>query len=237
MPNVAPVEPHTGVERLFDDVFCVTGSVQFKPLVRLNRNMVVIKTGDELTVINSVRVDGDAKAELDALGKVAHVVKIGFHGMDDAWYVEEYGAKLWTLPGIDHGDLVADELLKPEHVPIRDAQLFTFEHTNKPEAALLINRHGGLLVTCDSVQHWEAKPFMSLMGKLITKAMGFQYPAQIGPPWSKVQTPEGGSLKPDFERMVALPFKHIIGGHGGLLRDKGPQLLQASIDRKWPSSL
>ena len=92
-----PVEPHGSLEPIFEDAWYVTGSVVFKPLLRLPRNMVVLRHGDELTVINSVRLSADGESALDALGKVTHVMKIGFHGMDDAYYLNRYGAKMWTI--------------------------------------------------------------------------------------------------------------------------------------------
>ena len=65
--------------------------------------------------------------------------------------------------------------------------------------------------------------------------MGFKHPAQIGPPWRKMMTPEGGSLKPDFDRLVQLPFKHLIGAHGGLASDNANELLRATIARTFPA--
>lgn len=162
---------------------------------------------------------------------------IGFHGMDDAFYVQNYGAKLWGHAGAEHAHgLTADHLLTADGpLPVPGTKLFMFEDTVKAEAALLVEK-AGLLITCDSVQHWEKSGLMSPMAKVVTKLMGFQHPAQIGPPWSKKMTKEGGTLRPDFDRLVALPFTAIIGGHGGLLRTGGPARLQDSIDRKYGSA-
>ena len=98
---------------------------------------------------------------------------------------------------------------------------------------LLVERDGGLLITCDSVQHWEPSNLMSFMAKAVTGVMGFKKPAQIGPPWRKVNTPEGSSLKPDFERIAQLPFDKLIGGHGGLAASGAQALLKASIAREF----
>lgn len=226
MSNHPAVMPHGALEPIFDDAWFLTGSVNFKPLVRLGRNMVVLRHDGELTLINSIRLDPDGEAALDALGKVAHVVKIGFHGMDDAYYVEKHSAKQWAIADAP-GALVEDG-----EFPIPGVKIFMFEDTNKPEAALLVARDGGLLITCDSVQHWAPQPLASPLANLITGFLGFKKPAQLGPPWRKIMTPAGGSLRPDFERLAALPFSKLIGGHGGLLSANAPELLKASIERE-----
>ena len=186
--------------------------------------MVILRHGGELTVINSVRLDAEGESALDALGKVTHVMKIGFHSMDDAYYVDRYEAKMWT---VGDGSLSEDSQL-----PFPDARVFMFKQTVVPEAALLVEREGGLLITCDSVQHWVPKEVMSRAAKIVTRLIGFQQPAQIGPPWRKKQTPPDGSLKSDFERLADLPFQCLIGGHGGQLESNGPTLSRASIQRE-----
>lgn len=222
--SFAPVAPHGALEPIVEDAWFVTGTVVFKPLVRLVRNMVVLRHDGELTLINAVRLDEAGEAALDALGKVAHVIKIGIHGMDDAYYLDRYNAKHWK----------AAELTVETELPVPGLRVFLFEHTLSPEAALLLDRDGGVLITCDSVQHWVPHDLMSPMAKVVTRLMGFQQPAQIGPPWRKKQTPAGGSLKPDFDRLAALSFDKLIGGHGGLLAQDGTATLKATIARTYP---
>ena len=223
-------QPHGGIEEIFADAFFVTGSVMFKPLVRLVRNMVILRDGEELTLVNAVRLNGEGEAALNALGKVKHVVRIGFHGMDDGYYVSRYQAKYWSVPGSSGPESDAT-LSEDGGLPVSNARTFMFRDTVVPEAAILLERGGGLLITCDSIQHWAPHELLSPAARLITRLIGFQYPAQIGPPWRKKQTPPGGSLKSDFERLEALPFNHIIGGHGGLLRDDAKPKLRETIER------
>lgn len=55
----------------------------------MNRNMVIVKSGDELALINPVRLSDAALSQLDALGNVRHVLRLGdFHGLDDRFYVD-----------------------------------------------------------------------------------------------------------------------------------------------------
>ena len=130
----------------------------------------------------------------------------------------------------------ATELTEGGAFPVPGVQILRFQHTTSPEAALLLERDGGLLITCDSVQHWAPSPLMSPMAKVLTFAMGFRKPAQIGPPWRKKQTPPGGTLRPDFERLAALPFDRLIGGHGGLLSESANKTLTASVTREFGGS-
>lgn len=224
-----PAMPHHGLVPIVEDAWYLQGSANLQPLVRLQRNMVVLRNEGELTVINAIRLDAEGEAKLDALGKLTHVVKIGSHGMDDAYYLDRYRAKHWALPG------VAEELgaspLRDGSMPHPGLSLFLFELTNKPEGALLLEADGGLLITCDAVQHWEPSDLSSLGAKVITRLMGFHHPAQIGPPWRKMMTPAGGSLRADFERLAELPFQHLVGGHGGLCRGEAKRHLRATIRR------
>lgn len=230
----AAVEPHAEITPLFEDVWSVTGSVVMAPLVRITRTMVILRASDGLTVVNAVRLSDAGERRLAELGEVRHVVRIGGHKMDDAWYVHQHGASLWALPGVRHLHcLETAEVLQADHVPMSELELFQFEHTVDPEAALLYRRHGGLLITCDSVQNWEHTDGCSAMGKLAAHAMGFMTPAQIGPPWRKRMTPAGGTLEPDFHRLLDLEFRHLIGAHGGLLRDEAQSHLRATIERTY----
>jgi hypothetical protein len=228
-----PQQPHDKIERIIENIYFLQGSIVLKPLIRLPRNMVIIKNGEELTVINSVRLSGPEEEDLAKLGKVKHVMRIGLHSIDDAYYVNKFKAKYWRVKGIqDGGELNPDEEISEEtQLPFPNGNVFLFKKTNKGEAAILISSEGGLLITCDSVQHWVPSKFLSICGNVVTKFMGFQNPAQIGPPWLKKMTPSGGSLKDDFDRLSKLPFKFLVGAHGGVLRDNGSELLKKTIDR------
>jgi len=242
-------EPHGALQPIFEDAWFLTGSIQMAPLLRIARNMVVLRHGGELSLINSVRLDEAGESALLALGKVAHVLKIGLHGRDDAYYLERFSAKVWCLPDqLGHPDLAQRDpdaglgagseqrspklLTKECRLPIPGARLFLFEATQRQEAAILLEKEGGLLVTCDSLQPYAPSELISPLGRLASRLMGFEYPLQIGRPWRKRQTPKGGSLRGDFERLEALPFQRIIGGHGGLLQDQVKGHLRAAIERE-----
>ncbi|HTJ80930.1 MAG TPA: hypothetical protein VL400_04380, partial [Polyangiaceae bacterium] len=102
--------------------------------------------------------------------------------------------------------------------------------TKAPEGALLVQRAGGILITCDSAQNWPDTSGCSLPAKVVTRLMGFtKRPAQIGGPWRKGMTPPGGSLKADFERLAKLDFDKLIAAHGGPLLSGARRALEATI--------
>ena len=233
MTNHAPVLPHGSIEEIVDDVFWVQGSAQLAPGMRLTRNMVIVRSGDDLTVVSPVRLSPAGETELERLGTVRHVVKIGFfHGIDDAYYLERFGATYWALPdGTRPEDPTPENELRPDSLPINDAELFEFHDTINKEGALLIRRAGGVLITCDAVQHWSNTKGCSPPARLVSHLIGFRRrPAQIGPPWRKRMTPKGASLKSDFERLAGLDFTHLIGAHGHPLRDSAKQDLMATVE-------
>src|SRR4051794_16135964 len=101
-------------------------------------NMTIVRDGNALTLINAIRLDDEGLAELDVLGRVANVVKIGWlHARDDAFYKARYGATFRAMPGMTHAHgLAADRALRPG-----DAMPFLLT----PVPQLLFWPSGGLL--------------------------------------------------------------------------------------------
>ena len=218
------------LHQAFTDIHVLHSTVRMGPGMRIPRTMVVLCDGGRLTVINAARPNDANLAALDALGTVAHVLKIGMHGMDDAWFLDHYDATDWALPGVDPDGRTVGRRLTDDDLPLPWLSLFTFRDTTQPEAALVADRDGGVLLTCDSVQNWSDLDGCSTLGKGVTVAMGFnKRPANIGPPWKKIQTPKGGSLQADFQRMLDLPFDSLIGGHGKPMKGGAKAALTATV--------
>lgn len=214
-----PAYPHDPIEELFADVFFVHGSIKIGPGMRMNRNMLVVRHGEALTLINPVRLSEDGLAKLDALGAVKHVMRLGdFHGLDDRFYVDTYGAKFWCQPGqetykVPSADVLIEEGTSP---PFADAEFFLFKRAKYPEAALLLRKHK-LLITTDSVQYLTDWSYTTPFTKLVLKLMGFRLGLLIGKPWLKRVTPNGDSMGADFERLLQLEFEYLVSAHGSLL--------------------
>ncbi len=231
MSEMPDAMPHGEIEEVFPNIFFVTGTTKPKfqgTQFQFSRNMTIVRDGEELTLVNTVRLDDAGLKALDALGKVAHVVKLGaFHGMDDAFYKQRYGAKQWALPGMEHeGGHATDTELSAGSLPFNGCSLFAFETSDKPEGLLLIEREGGILVSCDSLQNWaEADRFFSPESTQMMTQFGFITPANVGPGWRQSCNPEAK----DFKRLEALTFRHLLPAHGTPLKNEAHERLSQTF--------
>ena len=119
----------------------VRGGIRLKGVLRISRNMAIVRNGDELALVNPIRLDADGERDLRALGTVKHVVRLGaMHGKDDPYYVERAGAELWCQPGgSTYPEPAAGHALGADGaLPFPDAELFCFEGAQQPEAAILL---------------------------------------------------------------------------------------------------
>ena len=219
-----PALKHGSLDEVFPDVFFVRGSMKMNGLVAFSRAMTVIREDDQLVVINAMRLDDAGLDLLDGLGTVTDVLSIaGFHGRDDAFYRNRYGAKVWDLEGHVYAKgfnanpspadayFEADEKLSAgSPLPLADARLHVFD-TKTPEAIVVLERHGGVLVTGDSLQNWAtADEYFSWMGKAMMKMMGFIKPHNVGPGWLKAAQPTAAQMR----AVLDIEFDHVLPAHG-----------------------
>lgn len=89
MPSYSPGWPHSDIQEIFPNIFFVTGTNKTRyngVELQHNRNMIIVRKKNKLSLINTVRLNDNGLASLDALGKVENVIRIGaFHGRDDAF--------------------------------------------------------------------------------------------------------------------------------------------------------
>jgi hypothetical protein len=184
--------------------------------VKFSRNMVAVLTSDGWVLLNPVRISTAAEAAMLEKAPFKHAVRLGtFHGRDDGYYVDRFGVEFWGAPGEQAYSQPAftRTITEDGAFPIPGAHAIVFRNALRAECAVLLPEHR-LLVTCDSVQHYENDTLISPLGRAVMYPMGFFTPCVIGPIWLKAVTPRGGSLRPDFERVLALDFDNLISGHG-----------------------
>ena len=219
--SAAPVYPHDPIEQIADDVFMARGSINMNRIIRITRNMAIVRHGDELTLIDPIRLNDTELGRLESLGEVKHVMRLGaFHGVDDPYYVERYRPTFWCQEGgTAYPEPPVDRpLSEGGELPFDNASLFCFRKTKNPECALLLHTGGGLLVTCDAIQHYGDYSNNNLPARLMMPFIGFPKKTIIGPIWLKFMTPEGESLKDEFERLLTLDFDSLFSAHGTFLK-------------------
>ena len=232
MDQFPPALPHGPIEEVFPDVFFVSGAMEtvLQGMAwKFSRNMTVVRDGERLIIVNSVRLSEEGLAELNKLGRVTDVVRLGsLHGRDDPFYVDRYGAEYWAMPGMEHETgLKATRSLTEDPLPISDATIFEFRTTQIAEGILRLDRAGGILIACDALQNWlSPDEFFSDASRELMQNMGFFTPANLGPVWVQAAAPAGD----DFARLKELPFRHALCGHGEPLRDTAHENFSATIN-------
>lgn len=209
----SPAWPHGELTPFLSELWYVMGTNRVHHAganLQTSRTMLVVRDGARLTLVNTVRLDDDGLRQLEALGAVSGIVRLGaFHGRDDAFYRDRYAARLWQCG--EHAEL-----------PIAGASAHAFATSRHPEAALLLEREGGILVTCDAVQNWsEVDQFFSAETGQSFEAAGLIRPVNIPSTWLGACEPE----ESDFERLLALPFRHLVTAHGPPRLDDAHALL------------
>ncbi len=230
----APVYPHDPIEEVLPDVFMVRGSIRFNAFMRISRNMAILRHAGELTLVNPIRLNEDEEQNLRSLGQVKHIFRLGpFHGLDDAYYVDRFGAELWTAgESKTYPEPKADATLTPgADLPVPDTEVITFAGTRQPEIALLCHRNGGLLLTCDAIQHYGDYRHNTWLARLMMPFIGFPRTTIVGPIWLKFMTPEGGSLEAAFRSLLQHDFDMLLSAHGSFLGRGAHDAVKKAVDK------
>ena len=234
-----PAYPHDPIEEIAPDVFMARGSIPLNAMMKITRNMAIVRNGSELTVINPIRLNPVGEAQLAELGEVKHVLRSGpMHGVDDPYYVDTFNATFWSLKGgttYTQPD-IDEELTEGGPLPFPNAELFCYRTTVQPESAILMKTDKGLLLSCDAIQHYGDYRHNNLPARLLMPFIGFPKTTIIGPVWIRIMTPEGASLKGEFERLLNLEFDALLSAHGSFLQTGAKAAVQKAFDKVFEGS-
>lgn len=232
--SYSPAWPHGELRPFLDGLWYVMGTNFVHHAgadLQTSRTMLVVRDGDDLTLVNTVRLDEAGLRALDALGTVRDVVRLGaFHGRDDPFYRRRYGARLWAVPGSVHADGRAEDrgIAERGELPIVGASAHVFGTARHPEAALVLERSGGVLVACDAVQSWSyVDGFFSAETGAAFEAAGLVRAANVPSTWLGACAPDPS----DFARLLALPFRHLVSAHGEPLLEDARERLAENVRR------
>lgn len=226
---------HGDIKQMFEDVFFVQGSVNMGPGINISRNMIIVRQKNELTLISAVRLNEATLTQLESLGSVKHIVRLGayhlghMNGLDDDFYLNRYGAKHWLLPGMKQKNKTAEvETLSRANLPFANADLFVFSSSPMPEGLIIINWDGGIVISADSLQNWDrVDEFFSEQAGIMMKKAGFIQAANIGPEWMRANSPS----QENFEQVKNLVFCHLLPSHGQPLLNTARRDISTTIDK------
>jgi hypothetical protein len=232
-----PALYHLPVRECFPDVWLASSAISMaiplKLKIMFSRNMVAVRGPEGWVLLNPVRLSESAEAELLTVAPFKHAVRLGsLHGRDDRYYVDKFGVEFWGVPGVQKypEPKFSQVIIEGGPFPISGAQVEIFKDAKLAECVVCLPQHR-LLVTCDSVQHYDHDRLISALGKVVMYPMGFFTPCVIGPLWLKMVTPPGGSLRADFERVLALDFDNLISGHGTPKIGGAKEALAQNVER------
>lgn len=224
------------LERFADGVWVDAGPVSFLGL-RLTASMTVVAVPDGLLVIAPLPLTPERRAAVTALGAVAHLYAPNtFHHLWLGDWIREFPRAQVHAPAAlaakRHDlriDRAHDEAPSPfgdvlEEVPIRGFRLV--------ETAL-VHRPTGTAILTDLV-HNVGRPEHTWT-KIYTKLMGFYDRVALSRVLRWTAFDDRAAARESVDRLLALPFEHLIVGHGAPLAAHGHELL-ASATRFLPTA-
>mmetsp|Transcript_4537 Transcript_4537/g.5090 ORF Transcript_4537/g.5090 Transcript_4537/m.5090 type:complete len:239 (+) Transcript_4537:348-1064(+) len=238
MNNCYGQEPHDPIVQLpgVEDVYYVHGDHYYMPIMKMNRNMVIIKEGSDLSLINPIKLTTEGEEELLKLGTIKRIIRLGFwHGSDDEYYKKTFNVPLWA-PGAStvYPDIEIDVKFTEDDELFPGSKTVIFDKDLKLGAEAVFT-YKGVLFTCDCIQYHSSYTRCNLMGKMMLPMLGLKG-LVIANPWMEAtQLPEGKSVKPDFERIMELDFDQFISAHGHCYERGAKDAVRAAIDTQFQS--
>lgn len=232
MANFPLARPHGPLTRVAEGVHCVRGGFAMGPGVMISRTMTVLQAGDGLVILNAVRLSDAGQAELDAMGKVKHLVKLSdSHAIDEPFYADRYAPEVWTLPDAKLQGITATRKLGPDG-PVAGGVVVTFAGTRGwREVAYWVPLGGGTLVTCDAVQNCADTDGASFLGRVMMSLMGFKGGVIVPPMWRRMQKVSGVQVREAFACFAGLACANLVTGHGPPLVGGADAAVRAAIAR------
>ena len=224
--------PHGPIQSVTEQLHFVRGSMRVNALLRISRNMAILKDDDGLTLVNPIRLNADGEQALARLGAVKRILRLGaMHGIDDAYYRTLFGAELWAQAG---GTIYPDPPIDRDTAtgfPLPHATLFRFEGVRQPESALLVPGAPNVLLTCDAIHHHGDYTYNNRIIRMAMPFIGIPETTVVGPIWLKRVTPAGESLRGEFERLLELDFDALLGAHRTFLDHGAKAAARAAVTR------
>lgn len=118
-------------------------------------------------------------------------------------------------------------------MPFSKCSLFVFETSKFPEGILCLERNGGILITCDSIQNITiTDKYYSPETAQLFQAQGLVKPANISSIWLEATQTKAS----DFNRLMkTMQFRHLLSAHGETLKNQAYEQVTQTIQRVFPN--
>jgi glyoxylase-like metal-dependent hydrolase (beta-lactamase superfamily II) len=210
--------------------------------------MTVIRLTDrELAVISPIQIDASTIEQLDAIGKVSHIVAPNlYHYLFLSEFKAIYpNATVWAAPGLDakKRELPIDRIIErsiDRFLPgvealqfegFRTVSLTGFDALNE---CVFLHGESRTLILTDTAFHFDRSfPFIT---QLATRIMGGYH--SLSPSlleWLATQDKE--SVKQSVQQVLAWDFDRVIMAHGSIVETDGKQKFRTGYEQFLGKSL
>ncbi len=209
--------PHSDLQEVLPNIFVVTGSMKIFGLFQYSRTMTILRDGEVLALVNPVRVNDRVLNEIQKMGKIKHLLKIGqLHNVDVPFYMDKFSPDLWVNkddPSI--GDYQPKAYFDDyNEIPILNCKVKTIVDSKIKESFLVTPANGGCLHSCDAFVNMGVDSNHNWLTAKLSKFL--PDPTYIGPNWIKMAKPPEASMKAvlnyDFENFIPAHGQPILGG-------------------------
>lgn len=212
--------PHQKLKQKYENIYTLVGSMQLFKVFKYSRNMVILKSGNKLCLVNPIRLSAQEEKKLLELGSIHAILKLGrLHSVDLPYYMDRFSPKLWASRKDSfvqaHNYPIDIDLETDPELPFLDLQIYSFKTSKENEAIAFLPKEGGIVLACDAfVNMKKIDPMANWIVKLLSNLL--DEPTYIGPNWYKIMRPS----KEDFDKVLSFDFDKMIPAHGPIL-DRG----------------
>lgn len=221
--------PHQPIIKNFDNIYSLTGSMQLFGVFKYSRNMVILKDGNDLCLVNPVRLNGKEEEKLLEMGTIKSILKLGrLHSVDLPYYMNKFSPELWASSKDSfvqqHNYTISCDLENVSELPFLEMKIYSFKTSKENEAVAFIPQNGGILLSCDALVNMKrVDPMANWLVRTLSKLL--PSPTYIGPNWFKVMKPE----KKDFLEILNFKFDKMISAHGPILENQADEKIRSYI--------
>jgi hypothetical protein len=218
------------LEAVAQDLWCAAVDLRFLG-VHMGTRMTLVRLGDgTLWVHSPIAITDALRAEVDALGKVAHLVapNLFHHLFVGQWKAAYPDATMWLAPGLERKrpDLVADPqgvvtlgtAPPPWDAEIAQAPLTGFSF----HEVLFHHRASRTLVSSDLLENFSGSPYVFTRAYLKLAGLYGRVGVSRVLRWAYRDRP---AVKEALARVLAWDFDRIVIAHGAIVEHDAKRAL------------